>query len=180
MKMINARSFLAVLLTLILSSSAALVLAKERGASNSLSQADQEFIKKAAQGGNAEVELGRLAAQKASDPQVKNFAQHIVRDHSKANQKLNAIAKKKGVSVPDSLSEEDTQLKNTLSSLTGAEFDKQYLSAMRDDHQKDIDEFQAESTQGQDADIKSFASQALPTLKRHLAMAQSIAKTETP
>ncbi|MBI3546991.1 MAG: DUF4142 domain-containing protein [Gammaproteobacteria bacterium] len=180
MKMINARSFFAILLTLILSSSASFVLAKERGSSNSLSEADQEFIKKAGQGGNTEVELGRLAAQKAQDPQVKNFAQHIVRDHSQANQKLSALAKKKGVSVPASLSEEGTQLKNTLSALTGAEFDKKYMSTMVDDHQKDIDEFQAESAQGQDSDIKNFASQALPTLKRHLDMAQSIAKTDKP
>lgn len=166
-------SLFAVFLALALSALPPLVHAQQTSAA--LSQADQDFITKASQGNKAEVELGQLATDKASSPEVKKFAEHIVKDHSKANQKLSGMAKKKGVSISENLSEEAMQLKNTLAALNGAEFDKQYMAAMVNDHQKDIDEFQNESQQGQDKDVKNFAKQSLPTLKRHLSMAQSLA-----
>ncbi len=174
---IKTRSFFAIFLALALGAVPALTQAKQ--ASAALSQADQDFVIKASQGNKAEVELGQLAVDKASSPEVKKLAEHIVKDHSKANQKLNSMVKKKGVSIPENLSEEALQLKNTLAALNGAEFDKQYTAVMVDDHQKDIDEFQNESQQGQDKDVKQFAKQSLPTLKRHLSMAQSLA-SKTP
>lgn len=169
----KTRSFFSVFLTLALC--AVPLLAQAKQAKAALSETDQQFIIKASQGNKAEVELGQLAMNKASNPEVKRFAERIVKDHSKANQKLNSMAKKKGVSIPENLSEEAVQLKNTLTALNGAEFDKQYMSAMVDDHQKDIDEFQNQSQQGQDKDVKHFADQSLPVLKRHLDMAQSLA-----
>lgn len=173
----KTRSLFAVFLALALGAAPA---TQAKQASAALNQSDQEFIVKASQGNKAEVELAQLAIEKASNPEVKKFAEQIVKDHSKANQKLNGIAKKKGVSIPENLSEEALQLKNTLAALNGAEFDRQYMSAMVDDHQKDIDEFQNEKKLGKDADVKRFAAQSLPTLKRHLGMAQSIDQAKTP
>src|SRR5271167_825725 len=69
-------------------------------ASSALSGDDADFVKNAAKGGMAEVELGRLAAQKASNPEVKNFASRMVRDHSRADHELTSLAASKGVDLP--------------------------------------------------------------------------------
>lgn len=139
-----------------------------------LSPTDQAFVKKAAQDSKAEVELGKLAVKQAQNPEVKKFGQQMSKDHSKANEKLAVIAKKKGMTVPADLSNEHKELKKTLSGLKGEEFDKKYISAMLEEHNKDVNEFEKQAKQGQDAELKSFAEQTLPNLKHHLQMAQSL------
>jgi putative membrane protein len=140
-----------------------------------LSSADHKFVEEAAQGGMAEVELGRLAASKASDPDVKAFGQRMVDDHSKANDQLKTVAASKGVTLPTALKGDMKALHDKLSKTSGAEFDKMYMSHMVKDHQKDVKEFEKESTSGKDADVKQFASTTLPTLREHLQMAQTTA-----
>lgn len=138
-----------------------------------LGQQDQQFVEKAAQGGMAEVELGQLAAEKAEADAVKQFGQRMVQDHSNANQKLMAIAQEKGINPPQALSEEQQNIKEMLSQMSGSQFDKAYMAAMVEDHQKTIDLFQKEAEQGQDPALKQFASETLPTLQEHLEMAQT-------
>jgi putative membrane protein len=145
------------------------------GNSAKLGMSDQKFMKEAAQGGMAEVELGRLAQQKASSDDVKKFGQRMVDDHSKANDKLKELANAKGVNLPQSLNAKDQATKDRLSKLSGEQFDKAYMTDMLKDHKKDISAFQSESNMGHDVDVKNFATQTLPTLRDHLKDAQGIA-----
>lgn len=135
-------------------------------------QADQKFIIEAARGGMAEVELGKLAADKASSDQVKQFGQRMVSDHGKANDELKTIAGGKNITLPTDLDAKDKALHDRLSKLSGAQFDRAYMQAMVRDHRKDVNEFKRESTSGKDADVKAFASKTLPTLEEHLKLAQ--------
>jgi putative membrane protein len=140
---------------------------------------DQHFIKEAADGGMAEVELGQLAQDKASSPEVKQFAERMVKDHSQANDQLKQIAMKKNVTLPSSPSKKMEAKKDKLSKLNGEAFDRAYMADMVKDHKKDIADFQKESNGGQDQDVKQFASQTLPTLQDHLKQAQSISPKMT-
>jgi putative membrane protein len=135
---------------------------------------DQTFLKKAAEGGLAEVELGQLAVEKSSNEDVKMFAQRIVDDHGKANEDLKQLAGQKGVSLPSEPSAKQKANKERLSKLSGDEFDKAYMSDMLKDHRIDVAAFEQESDSGTDSDIKKFASQALPTLREHLKQAESV------
>jgi putative membrane protein len=140
----------------------------------SLSSADREFLTKAAQGGLMEVELGRLAAQKAQNADVKRFGQRMVDDHSKVNAELKTLASAKGVTLPADMNAEGKEEQAKLSKLSGAEFDKEYMSLMVEDHEKDVSEFEKESKDQDDPDVKAFAAKTLPTLQQHLQTAQSI------
>ena len=139
-------------------------------------QSDQKFVMDAAKGGMAEVEFGKLAQDKASSDQVKNFGKRMVDDHSKANDELQTLAKNKNITLPTDLDPKDKALKDRLSKLSGAAFDRAYMNAMLRDHRKDVNEFKMESTSGQDADVKAFASKTLPTLEDHLKLAQQTEK----
>lgn len=144
--------------------------------SSSMSNADQEFMKKAAQGGMAEVELGQLATEKAASPGVKQFGQRMVDDHSKANDQLKAVAGQTKVTLPADLDPNDQQTKDQLSKLSGKQFDRAYMKDMVKDHTQDIKEFQNEAQNGTAASVKSFASQTLPTLRSHLQEVQKLQK----
>jgi len=133
---------------------------------------DNNFMVKAAEGGMAEVELGNLAVSHASDPKVKEFGQRMVTDHTKANDELKMIAKRKGDSLPPVISARDQATKDRLSKLSGAEFDRAYMSDMVKDHKADVSEFRKESNSGSDADYKAFAAKTLPTLEEHLKLAE--------
>lgn len=145
------------------------------GTSAKLAPADRQFIKKAAAGGLAEVELGKLASEKAESADVKQFGQRMVDDHTKANDQLKQVASEKGVTVPDKLSAKDAATKARLEKLSGKAFDRAYMNDMVTDHTKDVSEFRMESKNAKDPDIRNFASQTLPTLKDHLKEAKSIA-----
>lgn len=137
--------------------------------------ADQSFVRDAGEGGLAEVELGQLATEKASNPAVKQFGQRMVDDHTKANDELKQIASKEGINLPASLSSKDKKTKERLSKLSGADFDRAYMKLMVKDHEKDVSDFRQESSSGHDPVIKRFASQTLPVLQSHLKEAESIA-----
>jgi putative membrane protein len=138
----------------------------------SLSSPDKKFVWTAAAGGMEEVQLGQLAAQKAADPDVKSFGQRMVDDHSKANDQLKSLADQKGVTVPATLPAAEKKDVDKLSKLSGAAFDREYMSMMVKDHKKDVSEFDKESKQAKDSDVKSFAKSTLPTLRDHLKMAE--------
>jgi putative membrane protein len=146
------------------------------GAAN-LGSADRAFIQKAGEGGVAEVVLGCIAKQRASNPQVKQFAQRMIDDHSRANQQLMLIARAKGVALPNGLEGEFKETADRLSRLSGAEFDRAYMSDMVKDHQKDAAEFEREATGAQDPDVKSFASQTLPIIRQHLDLARQVSSS---
>lgn len=137
---------------------------------------DQKFIHEAAEGGMAEVELGRLAQEKASSAEVKSFGKRMVDDHSKANDELKSLAQSKKVTLPSDLDAKDKATRDRLSKLSGAAFDRAYMRTMLADHKKDVNEFRHESTSAKDPDVKSFAAKTLPTLEDHLKLAQDANK----
>lgn len=134
----------------------------------------KSFAMKAADGGMAEVELGRLATQKASNERVKQFGQKMVDDHSKANDALKKAASQEGLDLPADTSEKHKKLVQKLSGLSGAAFDKAYMNEMVKDHVEDVKEFEKASKAPGDSPVKSFAAATLPTLKDHLQMARDI------
>lgn len=135
---------------------------------------DLDFVNAAAKGGTTEVEMGHLAAQKSTNPQVQRFANRMVRDHSKIGQKLTALATAKGVQLPDGKGFMNDATYLELKVLTGKEFDKAYVKAMLSDHKDDIAAFEKESTAAADAGVKSFAAKTLPTLQEHLELIQKL------
>jgi len=144
----------------------------QSGANRTGSSADNSFVMKAAMGGMAEVELGRLAETQASSDAVKQFGRRMVEDHSKANDELSQIATRKGITLPTSLDAKHQATKDRLSKLNGAAFDKAYMDDMVKDHHTDVADFRKESTSGQDSDVKAFAAKTLPTLEEHMRLAE--------
>jgi putative membrane protein len=135
---------------------------------------DERFMKEAAAAGMAEVELGRLAADKASRQEIKDFARMLVDDHSKANEELKTIASQKNVTLPSEVRPEHKAEKERLSKMSGPAFDEAYTKHMVKDHQKAVDLFTRQSNAGKDPEAKAFASKTLPTIKSHLAKAQEL------
>ena len=145
--------------------------------SSYLGDTDQTFLKEAAQGGQAEVQMGRLAAQKGQSQSVRQLGQKLVQDHSKANQELKLLAAQKSVTLPTDIGTENQSALSHLKSLEGTEFDQAFIKHAVEDHQKDIQKFQTASQQSADADVKAFAQKQLPVLQQHLKMAQDAQAT---
>ncbi|MBZ5602132.1 MAG: DUF4142 domain-containing protein [Acidobacteriia bacterium] len=143
---------------------------------SSRAMGDHQFVTKAAQGGMAEVQLGQLAQKNASNSSVQQFGQRMATDHAKANEQLKSLAAQKGITLPSGMDSKDQSLYRSLSSKTGKDFDKAYITAMIKDHNEDIAEFQHEANSGTDPDIKAWAAKTLPTLQEHLRLAESCAK----
>lgn len=139
---------------------------------------DKTFVKKAAEGGLAEVELGQLATQKASSDDVKKFGQRMVDDHSKANDQLKQVAAQEHIDLPTEPSAKDKATKARLEKLSGEQFDHAYMRDMVKDHRTDVTEFAHEAKMGKDPAVKSFAESTLPTLREHLKSAEKIAPTQ--
>jgi putative membrane protein len=164
MKAVTAVSFIAATL---------LTFAGLAGA-QSLSDADREFIKKAAIGGTAEVELGTLATQRAARPAVRDFGAKMVKDHGAANAELATLAKAKGVDVPTTLDAEHQAIRDRLMALQGPDFDRAYMQEMVKDHTQDVAEFEKASQTASDAELRGWAAAKLPTLREHLALARDV------
>jgi len=141
-----------------------------------VSPSTRQFMQDAATGGTAEVTLGRMAANKAASAQVRAFAERMVKDHGAANDELMELAKKKGVSLSTQLDPKHQAVVDRLGKLSAPELDREYMQAMVDDHQADVAKFEREAKGGRDADVKAFAERTLPTLRRHLELAQETSR----
>lgn len=139
-----------------------------------LSGADRKFMMEAANGGMAEVQMGQLALQKATNDQVKQFAQKMVDDHGKANDELKALAAQKGVTLPTDVDAKIKAKMTRMQGLSGAAFDQAYVADMHKDHIKDVAAFQKEANTGKDSDVKGWAAKTLPTLQGHLDQIKGI------
>lgn len=137
-------------------------------------EADAKFTTEAAVGGMAEVEFGKLALEKSSNPQVKEFATMMVKDHGMANTELMAIAKQKNITLPSTVDDEHKKKMEDLSKKTGTDFDKAYVSAMVDGHKSTLKLMEDESKDGKDADLKAFATKTAPIVQSHLQMINKI------
>jgi len=138
--------------------------------------ADRSFANKAAVGGQAEVELGKLAQERASNDAVRQFGQRMATDHGKANDELMQLAKNKNLTLSTDLDAKHKQLRDKLAKQSGNAFDRAYMSEMVKDHKNDVAEFKEQAERGKDPDLKAWASQKLPTLQGHLRLAQDIDK----
>ncbi len=135
-----------------------------------------DFATKVAAYGMMEIRLGQIAKQKAQASDVKDFATMIVTDHTKSDDELKAIASTKNLAVPAELPADKQQIVDRLSGLSGREFDREYMAAMVEDHEKAIEMFQqASNATDLDPELKTFVANSLPTLQEHLARAQTIA-----
>ena len=136
--------------------------------SSSAALPDTTFASKAAVGGMAEVALGKMAAAKGASKEVKDFGNMMVMDHGKANDELKAIAQKEKLTLPAVLDAEHQAKSDSLSKLSGKDFDKAYVQAMVEGHQKTLALMQTEANGGKDADLKGFASKTAPVVQHHL------------
>jgi len=154
----------------------AIVLAAPIGAwaADKMPASDAKFMKKAAEGGKAEVEMGKLAAERGASDSVKKFGERMVNDHGKANDELAKLAQDKGVTLPTDLDGKHKRLHDRLSKLSGADFDREYMREMVRDHDADVKEFQREAKNAKDADVKSWAGKTLPTLEEHKQQAHQV------
>ena len=139
---------------------------------------DMSFYKTLAEGGMTEVDLGQLAQQKSTSPKVKDFAEMMVKDHSKANQKLESLAAAKDVALPKSLDASGAAMKSKLEGLSGSSFDKAYVESQLKAHEKTVDLLEKEISSGEDPQAKAFAQSVLPTIQHHLEAVRTLAHEE--
>ncbi|MNY09353.1 hypothetical protein D3C86_1422660 [compost metagenome] len=135
---------------------------------------DAMFAKQVAVVNLAEVALGKLAQTNGGDQAIKDYGRKMEHDHTMANEKLTAIAMKKGMTLPKEPDAEHKAVYDRLSKLSGKAFDTAYKNEMVKGHEKAIKLFEKEIAMGQDADLKGFASETLPTLKEHLKLAEKL------
>ena len=144
------------------------------GTVSQMSDADKEFVIQAAQGGMAEVAMGKLASEKGSHADVKAFGQRMVTDHGKANDELASLATVKGLALPTEVAQKHKDMASHVSSMSGKEFDKMYVMHMVEDHEADVTAFETAANTAQDADLKAWAAKTLPTLQDHLKQIKAI------
>jgi putative membrane protein len=136
------------------------------GADRSLDS--QDFVKRAAQSNFAEIKVSQVAQSKAQSPEVKQFAQQMIDDHTQANSELAQLAKTKNLKVPEDADVMHKAALKMLQGKSGESFDTAYMKQMNKDHQKTIELFQAAATAPQvDKDLQAFASKVLPKLQQH-------------
>jgi putative membrane protein len=157
---------------------AVLLLAGSAWAKDNVAHVDAAFMKNAAEAGLAEVEASKLAASKATNTQVKSFAQQMVDDHSKANDELKALAASKGVTLPTEPSMAQKAKLKLLQGADGAHFDKRYAESFGvKAHEDTVNLFQKEAQKAKDPEVKAWAEKTLPTLQHHLEMAKDMDKS---
>lgn len=140
---------------------------------------DKAFVRKALEGGMAEVQLGQLAQQKSQSQDVQQFGQKMVHDHTQLGDQLKPIAQQMGVAVPDKLPKKDQQLMDKLQGMSGAQFDAAYSKAMVKDHKDDLSEFRREADNTQNPQLKQVAQQGEQVITEHLHLAEQMEKAHS-
>ena len=141
---------------------------EETAAAAKPTAAEKMFMKKAADGGMTEVELGQLAAEKGGSDAVKDFGSQMVKDHGKINDDLKEVAGKMNVTLPAKVSAKHHDTIEKMSGMSGAAFDKAYVPAMVKDHEMDIAEFEKADKMVKNPDLKKFIQDSIPMMKDHL------------
>ncbi|KTC56741.1 hypothetical protein AO269_27045, partial [Pseudomonas putida] len=144
-------------------------------ASHGAFAASDDFVEDASAKGVAEVEAGKLALEKGTAADVKTFADMMVKDHTAANQKLKALADKKNIDVSDDAELLDKAKAMILELRSAKSFDQAYANNQVKAHEATIEIFEDEIKNGEDAELKAFATETLPKLKAHLVEAKKLA-----
>ncbi|MBV1796949.1 DUF4142 domain-containing protein [Siccirubricoccus sp. G192] len=142
-----------------------------------------EFVRMAAVSDMFEIESSRLAEQRSQNAQVKEFAQHMVRDHQKTTTELQQMIRQasaaplSGLQMPQSLDQRHQAMVQQLQGAQGAQFDRLYAQQQVQAHQMAVDMFRNYGQSGDNAALKQWASQTLPTLQQHLQQAQQLQRS---
>lgn len=140
----------------------------------SMRQVDRDFILKASEANLAEIELGELAATKATAPSVRNFGEMMMSEHQAAYEELESIANDKSTAITTSINFEHQEIKQKLTELSGYAFDTAYMRSQIKDHEKTIALFEAEISNGNDPEVRDHAIEYLPKIQHHHHKADSI------
>ena len=141
-----------------------------------LNKDDSMFVMDAALGSLLEVESGKLAQQNGASQAVKDFGAMMVTDHGKASQELLTLASNHGIGLSMTLPADKQKHLDDMKKMTGKAFDRHYVNMMVSDHQKDISKFKKASTSAASDDLKTWATNTLPTLQKHLDSIQAVKK----
>jgi putative membrane protein len=143
------------------------------GSAGAISAEDRSFILNAEQSGLHEVQMGMLGIERGTSNELKIYAQHILDDHTLSNAEIEALARLKGVTLPNPAKTDPSVVK--LSELSGPEFDREFVRQEIDNHLKNLGEFEKEDqSAAADLDIKGFAHSALPKMRAHLEQAKAL------
>jgi putative membrane protein len=132
-----------------------------------LPSVDADFVRSASQANQTEIELGKLAVQKGSTPEIRKLGQTMIDDHTKVGDQLRGIAQRQGFTLPTQMTFDQRSIVDRLNGLEGSEFDRAYVDQMKINHQSAISLFQNEAENGIDPQVKSFAKTTLPSLHHH-------------
>jgi putative membrane protein len=143
-------------------------------AAQNLSKDDAEFLKKAAEGGQAEVQAAKMAESKGASAGVKSFASEMVADHTKSGEELKALAASKGVKLPSEPSKDQASKLGRLEKTQGESFDKRYTEDFGVEAHQDMLKLMKKGAKSKDAEVKAFAEKTAPTVEHHLGMAKTL------
>lgn len=141
---------------------------------SAVSRQDRKFVEKAAEGGMAEVQISQLAAQRAQDAAVRDYANRMVSDHTPANQRLMTIAATAGITPPDKLDFMHRHSMKKLGKADAKDFDMDYIEAQVKDHEKMVELMEDEIKDGENPELKQYATDMLPRIREHHQMAQRL------
>lgn len=140
---------------------------------------ERRFVTKAADHGTAELNLAQLATEKASNPEVRSYAQKLIEAHEKVKSELTALANQKNVKLDLDDDGKDRTYKR-LSSKSGREFDEEFVEHMIEMHEDDVKMFEKAASDAKDAELRAFASKHVDHLREHLQQAQSLRQSIMP
>jgi putative membrane protein len=160
---------------------------------DTVSSGDRDFVENMLHAGMAEVELGKLAMERAANTDVKQFGSMMVQDHSKSGEMLKQIASQHAIPAPSQLDEENLDARNKLSRLQGAEFDREYMNLMVQKHETVVDRLQTRASEDRlgdnkgavepepssnpvESSVNEWAANTLPTTRHHLEEARRISE----
>jgi putative membrane protein len=147
-------------------------------AAQGLTADEENFIRKAATSDQTEIMLSKLALERASSPQVKEFAQTMVTDHTKSTSLLKPIAADHGVNLPENPPPANDEKYQKLEKQSGTAFDKTYMEMMVEDHEDTLHAFETEAAKVADPKLKEFISTVQPIVAHHLEMAKALRQTK--
>jgi putative membrane protein len=151
----------------------------ERSGTTHVSHRDASFIRDAAEGNAAEISMAELALRKSQNPQVRDYAQQLLRDHRQSNRELQQIAEARGISWPVPIKKSDSREMQRAENMSGQDFDRMVMNHWVKDHRTDIKEFDKAARRAEDPQVKQFAITSLPVLRDHLNRAEAITTSGT-
>lgn len=146
----------------------------KREAAGKMARQDQQALARLAQSDLAEVAAGKVAAQKASSPEVKKFGQHMVDEHTKMLEEGRKIAQSKGVKPPAQPDKKHQAALKDLEKQSGEQFDRQFMTQMVKDHEEALKLAEKTAKDAKDPELKAHAQKGVPHIKEHLEQARKL------